>query len=431
MTEKKTGTGVDIKIGSIMKSRDGAAAAPALLLCAATLIMLILDIVVPEMGNYQYMVYPLLIKCAGMLSLLCAAVCLKDSLPAGRFAPGSGEVCFALFLVCIAVSTCINGFSHEALYGVKYRYIGVFDTLSFFVAYLLCSRCIVNEHMRNAVMIAVAAVSDMIAAVFILDAFDPVVEAFRNKNEPAALFFHGNHYGYFIVIAVTLSAGLCMNSDTRQRIFGAVSFILNSVALVMNRSTGCMLAAGVVLLTGALVMFIKNRESRRLIGTFAVAVSAIIAAALVFEPMLIKDVMMDLHDASDIISGGGNVLHGHGRWGLWQQTVEMIRERPLTGYGCEGISQVLQETNVSANPHNEVMTYAAFYGIPAALFYVAGVMITIIRGLRSGRHSSATAACAAAAYFISSLFGVLMFYTAPFFFVLLGIAGRNEIQTEE
>ena len=406
-----------------LKRRDAIAAVPALLLCAATLAMLVLDVIdvtAKSMSDLQYTIYPLFIKCTGLVSLLCAGACISRRLKDDRIHPNAGTMCFVGFLVCIAASTCINGFSREALLGVQFRYVGVFDLLTFFLAYMLCSG-VSGSRMRHLILTVFVAVSDMIGVIFLIDMFYPFVEAFRNKNEPSAIFYHGNHYGYFLVIAVIISAGFCLSSRKQNRLFGVASFVITMVSLVCNRSTGCLLAAGSVLLAGAVAVFIRDSSKRKGIAVFASALAVLALLALKTEPSLVEDIMMDIHDAKDIFTGGGDALHGHGRWGLWQQTMEMIGERPLFGYGCEGITEVLLETNVAANPHNEVMTYAAFFGIPAAAFYVAGVLITIIRGLKSDNNDSVTAACAAAAYFISSLFGVSMFYTAPFFFVLLGL----------
>ena len=410
---------------------DGIAAAPALFLCAATLAMLIFDVAVRTMSDAQYMIYPLLIKCAGLVSLICSAACLIWHIRYYRMRPYAATLCFSGFLACIAVSTCINGFSRDALLGVPYRYIGVFDILTFFLAYMFCSSSINGERMRRIILIAFTVVSDMIAVVFLIDMFLPFVNAFRNKNEPAAIFFHGNHYGYYLVMAVIISAGFCLSGKKNYQLLGILSFALNMTSLICNRSTGCLLAAGSVLLAGAVVLFIKDRKKRKGIAVFAAILAVLSFIALKAEPRLAEDIMLDIYDAADIITGVGAAPHGHGRWGLWQQTLQMIRERPVFGYGCEGISTVLQETNIAANPHNEVITYAAFYGIPASVLYVSGVAVTVFRGLRSYDQYSVIAACAVSGYFISSLFGVSMFYTAPFFFVLLGLSCGQKVIAEK
>lgn len=59
---------------NIRKSRDGAfAAVPAFLLCAVTAAILVLDIALPSMSDAQYVIYPLLMRIASAISLVCAA----------------------------------------------------------------------------------------------------------------------------------------------------------------------------------------------------------------------------------------------------------------------------------------------------------------------------------------------------------------------
>ena len=76
-----------------------------------------------------------------------------------------------------------------------------------------------------------------------------------------------------------------------------------------------------------------------------------------------------------------------------------------------------------SNPHNELLTYALFFGVPAAVCYTVAVLMIFLRHLVSGAWKdpyALMAFSAALAYFISSFFGVAMFYTTPFFFIMLG-----------
>ena len=73
-----------------MSTADAAevpAMVPALLLCVVTLAMLVLDIVLPSMKDAQYIVYPALIKAAGLIGLVCAAACLRFDMYSGRIHP--------------------------------------------------------------------------------------------------------------------------------------------------------------------------------------------------------------------------------------------------------------------------------------------------------------------------------------------------------
>ena len=124
---------------------------------------------------------------------------------------------------------------------------------------------------------------------------------------------------------------------------------------------------------------------------------------------------------------------GHNRWLLWTETWKYIIKKPLLGYGCEGLSDVLMDSLGRANPHNEVLAYAAQFGIPAAVFYTLSIIALLTRPFLKHKNAetkngvSMDGSCcagllAAFGYFISSLFGVTMFYTLPFFFIFLGLS---------
>ena len=128
-----------------------------------------------------------------------------------------------------------------------------------------------------------------------------------------------------------------------------------------------------------------------------------------------------------IISGDNNIYAGNGRWGIWQYVAEYIADYPVWGYGCEGIADIMKDYTLTTSPHNEPLTYAVFFGIPAAVFYCAAVITAVIKGIRNGRHDPVNriAAYAVLGYFLSSIFGLAFFYTTPFEFVFLGLAAHR------
>lgn len=117
---------------------------------------------------------------------------------------------------------------------------------------------------------------------------------------------------------------------------------------------------------------------------------------------------------------------GTGRWGLWKNTLKYISERPVIGWGIEGIAERLELDSGGLNnrPHNEFLQYAAFFGIPAAVLYICGLAGVFIHSWKKrfeiGKYSVACLSVAFT-YIFSSLFGNTMFYTAPFLFIFLGL----------
>ena len=405
---------------------------PGILLCLVILLMLTVEIILPGMADSQYIVFPLLLKITGLAGILSAFRCFLSVTDMGRVKPDVTGLLFALFAVLMIVSTLVNGISRDAVLGVPYRYIGVFDLLVFFACYMYCSSAIKTESHRHFILISFMIISDLVAGAFIYDLFISEITAFRAKSELAAIFFHGNHYGYFLVMACIISAGYCIYGHSRQTAAGAVSLAVNLFALAANRSVGCVIATGFVLPVMVITAAISGKEIRKKSLLMLLIAAVMAAIALIGSRAMREDLMLLIRDMAGIISGSQNDYAGHGRWMLWKETADYIADRPFLGYGCEGIRYILDET-AAGSPHNEPLTYAAFFGIPSAVAYCTGVILSVIKGLKSSvcrsGIASGIAAFAALGYFVSSLFGVAMFYTAPFLFVFMGMAvSRGDTQ---
>lgn len=169
---------------------------------------------------------------------------------------------------------------------------------------------------------------------------------------------------------------------------------------------------------------IMRRKPVAILGT----VSCMAIAGFALMPEFRSEFEQLSKDAASILSGSAKGSEGHNRIKLWTRTCKYISEKPLLGYGCEGISERLYIATGISNPHNEILTYAAYFGIPAAAAYVTAVLSVIIywiRHLELLETGQRIAGMTAAGYFIASLTGVSMFYLAPMFFVLLGMASSD------
>ena len=412
--------------------RNAAAAIPALLLCGATFFVLVLDIVFPAMRDAQYLVYPIAIRIVGLISILSTAVCLFADIENKTFHFDVSGICFAMFILCIILSTFANGWSSQAVFGVKYRYIGVFDLCIYAAVYMYSSGRIRPEKWRDAILTVFILMADAIALAFICSEIFVSIPAFENKKDFAGMFYHGNHYGYFLTMAVVISAGFFVLGKGKKATASAASLVLNLIVLIINRTRGAMLAAGIaVVIMIIMTLLDKKRDAKKakwLAAGFILAVLLSLIVSSGFRAEL-SEMMSEL---ILVLSGTNDIYAGNGRWGIWQFVIELIAEKPLLGHGNEGITDVLYDYAFTSSPHNEPLTYAAFFGIPAAFFYTAGVLARIIKALadKNSDISRTIAAFAAMAYFASSAFGVAMFCTTPFMFVVLGMS-RGESRQEE
>ena len=411
---------------------DLLAMVPGILLCCMTVMMLLSDLMTDDF-QLQYDLYPKLFRYADAAAVVCgiAYFCVllanqtRRKLLVRRIRTERTWLYFALFLIYIFISTCINGFTNEAIHGIPYRNIGVFNMVSFVLLYMGISSCIRTETMRKIVLISIAAAADAIAVSAVYDLYVGEIISYRAKKELSAIFFNGNHYGYFLVIAVLIGFGLMLYADRALLAVGVVTSALNMIMLMVNHSLGCILAVVIVIMvTSAAVLIGDVDRRRRLLIILGVAIVFFILAWLLSEN--IRDEFSVLYkDAGSILAGDAKGSEGHNRIKIWRRTWGYITEKPLFGYGCEGMSERLYIGTGISNPHNELLTYAAYYGIPAAIAYLIGVTSVFANYLRRKNKAEAgqkIACIAAAGYFISSVTGVAMFYLTPFFFVLLGIS---------
>lgn len=407
---------------------DYLALMPGLLMCVMLLIMLMLDIALPGMAEKQYEDFPNMFTVFDYLITACGLlyICIAAKRRELRFE--KADALFMAFALLIVVSTLVNGLSEFTFDGAPYRYIGILNMFSFMLIYMGVTRAIKRESFGDYILLGYLAAADLIGLAALIDRVSGGIAAFGDKKELSAVFFNGNHYGYFLMMAALIGAAYFLFSENKPAVFGAVSAGLNLILLAINHSLGSILALLIVLAGTALVIILKDRSHMRRLGLLVAAAAVALVVGFIISPALRKEFTGLFADLSAILSRTAEGTAGHRRLQMWTLTAGYISEKPLLGYGCEGIALMLYEAMKVSNPHCEVLTYAAFYGIPAAILYAAGVIAAIAASLRNteANRTQQKAACmAAAGYFISSFVGVGMFYTLPFFFIFLGLARKR------
>lgn len=354
------------------------------------------------------------------------------------------------FVICMIVSTIENGFGHEALYGIPYRSLGVLHFIALIVVYTICSAHICRASSRYLFLNLFLMLSDLLAIGLFYDNHFLSFPAFRDDRTNSTIFFNSNHYAYFLTMAVLIAAGYYLYAEKDLRTFGIVSLMLNLSALAVNRSMGAIIAVTVVIVMACVqavwnwhkepikdleIQKKENRDDssikqvkakRARYGRATMLLYVLIAGAvlaLAFIPSIRVDAIVLVRDFSRVITGQDDGHAGSGRWILWVETAKYIKENPILGWGCEGIAHRLLSETGMGSPHFEILTYAAFFGIPAAVFYTVWVVKVLVRSWKRGAEdvSRMTACLAATGYFISSMFGIPIFYTLPFFFIFLGM----------
>lgn len=373
---------------------------------------------------------------------------LSDNIPSLIF--------FALCLWML-VSTAVNGFTTDALKGGEYRNESLFSFFVYFLIYFFCSSTIKKEKFKKAAVYVLLACSWIAGVTSLIHRFvSPLVSMEEIDSGRISFVFHQfNHYGYYLTVAITLSAAVFVfEKGLKQKLFAGITFCFNSVALTVNATFGCFLAVCAALVFLAIIAgILEKRFSISAVVPFVLFLFVSFVAGRFFNSFftdlagLFEDIKMILGKSENAASGvsligadsAQNVRTagdaGTGRWSLWTSTARYIGDRPLFGSGIEGIGRRLEnETGYSDRPHNEYLQYAAFFGIPAAVLYISGVLAVYIKALRRRMNldkTSAVCLVAAFGYLVSAFFGNTMYYTAPLLFIFLGIGSSVEKRRKE
>ncbi|MBR0485778.1 MAG: O-antigen ligase family protein [Oscillospiraceae bacterium] len=331
----------------------------------------------------------------------------------------------------IFLSDSVNGWSEYALHGVIWRE----ETSSSFMRYILvfffCGTVIRTSELKKILFRAFLFSGMLIGIATLLHHYAFTIEPLIHYPDYYinAVFLNPNHYGYYLTMLIMASAGLAVWEKKRGwTLFYWISFLLNTFMLAINLTFGSFLACLFALIFQIIMLFIMQKQINKKAVLLWVGYIAVNLTAAFFFDTVLSDFYLLFRDIQNIAEKNEDASKaGSGRWRLWKYTIQKIQEKPLLGSGTEGIADFLTESAKNTRTHNEYLQYMAFYGIPAGICYIAGILSLFLRALKrkSCLDGYTTAALVTVfGYCVSAFFGNTMFYTAPLFFCILGLTYR-------
>lgn len=333
---------------------------------------------------------------------------------------------FVLFSTGILTSTIVRGTSSWDMIGHWYMHESIFSYIIYAMAYFFCAMLLWSDKARRILLYLLIGTALPIHLLVMVNEWGTPITYFDAKGlgivGVTAVFFNSNHYGYYIMLTLLTAALLFVyEKNSVLRNLAAVCGIAATVVLVINNTLGAYLAALFVLILFVIYCFRMDRPHART-ACLNLAAFLLITILMSFHYDTILSSLLVLSDdvgmiiADPLESDAG----GSGRWHLWKETVRHIPEHPLVGFGVEGL---LSQYGIGT-PHNEFLQYAAFFGLPVMLYYIAACLVVLWRVFKNhARMSDSTIICffVTIGYLASSFFGVTIFYTTPFLYILLGM----------
>ncbi len=244
----------------------------------------------------------------------------------------------------------------------------------------------------------------------------------------SAIFYNSNHFAYYLCIAIMINCFLISNTDKLiYKILWLCTFSFLVFTLIKNNSFGPYLSVFITLLVFLTISLLFNRKAFITSLIVFVLFSSISFACNLKRNFIPQETNKISQGISDIVENNEQApTAGSGRWRLWVHGIKYAFEKPLFGYGQDNLEQRYLKDNIDIDrPHNEFVQHAASLGIPAVLLYISALItmfIPFLMKIKIQNTYSVSLYAAVFAYLVSSFFGNTMYYTTPFFVMLLAMA---------
>lgn len=282
-----------------------------------------------------------------------------------------------------------------------------------------------------------------------------------------AIFRNSNHFAYVLCIALMAA---CVLSFTEKNIYEKllyiISFIILTCMLIVNDTfggyLGVLISLIVFIIFGVMRIFLQLKNSKnadssekkniRMSLLNNILIFSILIASFVLLSINIKDsnnniivtrnfktffndvgffnslpssgtINNDETIDSDVESQLSNV--GSGRGIVWVKSLDLVKQRPLFGYGLECLLfQFNGQFDVNeGRTHNLLLQLLATVGIPGTLMYFTAlgiIFVRLIKNWKTWNDVEKICVFVGIAYMITALTGNSSYYTSPYFMMFLG-----------
>lgn len=141
-----------------------------------------------------------------------------------------------------------------------------------------------------------------------------------------------------------------------------------------------------------------------------------------------------LHEIHELLHGRLEGTFGSGRLYIWNETIKLVPEHLWFGGGPDTLSarlvapftryvEELGLTIVAATDvaHNEYLNILVSQGIFALISYIAALVLSAVRLLQHATGQALILGVPILCYCIQAFFGISMFFTAPYFWIVLAL----------
>ena len=190
--------------------------------------------------------------------------------------------------------------------------------------------------------------------------------------------------------------------------------------------------AGFVGAAGGLALCLPaalTREKKARLRIYGILLALCLVLLLLVYLLPVSGPAGELHD---MLHGQVDDSFGSGRIYIWRSAIRLMRERPLLGGGPDTMGNrglYFEKIGADGLPlrrgidcaHNEYLNVLVNQGVPALIFLLAALGITLFRAFRSTGTAAVILRACLVSYMLDAFFGISMPANAAFFWLIFGL----------
>lgn len=330
----------------------------------------------------------------------------------------------SLFIYFILLAASVYAAENKvfAIIGVPGRWEGLV-TITLYMFLFITARLYLVPDEGLFKIILVTAIIVSIYGILQTMNFDPFPRDVLRENWSSRAFStmgNPNFLGSYIVLIIPTSIYFYI---INKNITGLTAYAILFYCLLSTGTRGAWLGTIASIMAFAAIHYMYFRYSK---GEFTRYIILIVITMLLLalynfytEGAFIDRFLSIARDANEFLTKGDRADYsGANRGFIWKRVAELIKKRPLTGYGIENLGEAFKkyytqdmielwnEVRYLDKAHNEYLHIAVTSGIPSLLVYLTFISQIILKGLFRLKN------CKTALLILSSVIGYM---TAAFF----------------
>ncbi|HQO95448.1 MAG TPA: O-antigen ligase family protein [Sedimentibacter sp.] len=330
----------------------------------------------------------------------------------------------SLFIYFILLAASVYAAENKvfAIIGVPGRWEGLV-TITLYMFLFITARLYLVPDEGLFKIILVTAIIVSIYGILQTMNFDPFPRDVLRENWSSRAFStmgNPNFLGSYIVLIIPTSIYFYI---INKNITGLTAYAILFYCLLSTGTRGAWLGTIASIMAFAAIHYMYFRYSK---GEFTRYIILLVITILLLalynfntEGAFIDRFLSIARDANEFLTKGDRADYsGANRGFIWKRVAELIKKRPLTGYGIENLGEAFKkyytqdmielwnEVRYLDKAHNEYLHIAVTSGIPSLLVYLTFISQIILKGLFRLKN------CKTALLILSSVIGYM---TAAFF----------------